>query len=41
MCYKLGYNVIHLKRIRIGKVDLQDLKPNEKRVIQAEALLLN
>ncbi len=29
MCYKLGYEVLSLKRIRIALVELGDLKPSE------------
>jgi 23S rRNA pseudouridine2604 synthase len=29
MCYKLGYEVLQLKRIRIGNILLGDLAPNE------------
>jgi 23S rRNA pseudouridine2604 synthase len=29
MCYKLGYEVLELKRVRIGNISLGDLAPNE------------
>ena len=31
MCYKLDYEVVQLIRVRIGKVELGDLQPNEFR----------
>ncbi len=31
MCYKLGYEVLQLIRIRIGEVSLGNLQPNEYR----------
>ncbi len=33
MCYKLGYEVESLLRLRIGHISLENLKPNELRVI--------
>lgn len=33
MCYKLDYEVLELKRIRIGNVSLGDLSPNEYRFL--------
>ena len=40
MCYKLGYNVLSLKRIRIGNVFLDNLVPNAKREIYKNDLLI-
>jgi len=40
MCYKLGYNVLSLKRIRIGNVFLGNLVPNAKREIYKNDLLI-
>jgi 23S rRNA pseudouridine2604 synthase len=34
MCYKLGYEVLELKRIRIGNILLGDLTPNEYRYLK-------
>ena len=31
MCYKLGYEVLRLIRVRIGEVELENLQPNEFR----------
>jgi 23S rRNA pseudouridine2604 synthase len=33
MCYKLDYEVLSLKRIRIDQVHLGDLQPNEYREV--------
>ena len=33
MCYKLGFKVLDLKRVRIGEVFLNDLEPNQRRQI--------
>jgi 23S rRNA pseudouridine2604 synthase len=29
MCYKLGFDVVQLKRVRIGKLVLGDLEPGD------------
>lgn len=34
MCYKLGYEVSFLKRIRIGKIEIDDLKPLEYKYLE-------
>ena len=34
MCYKLDYEVLSLKRIRIGNVHLEDLKASEYRILE-------
>lgn len=36
MCFKLNYMVTSLKRVRIGKVSLENLKPKEYRMIDIE-----
>jgi 23S rRNA pseudouridine2604 synthase len=36
MCYKLGYEVTSLKRIRIAKIVLETLKPGECRMLKKE-----
>ena len=38
MCYKLDYEVLLLKRIRIGNVLLGDLKENEFRILESDEL---
>ena len=40
MCYKLGYNVLSLKRIRIGNVFLNDLETNGIREIYKNDLFI-
>jgi len=35
MCYKLDYEVVQLVRVRIGKVELGDLQPNEFRYFKS------
>lgn len=39
MCYKLGYEVISLLRIKVGKAELGDLKPGEWREISKNDLI--
>lgn len=34
MCYKLGYEVIKLIRVRIASVELNDLKPGDYRILK-------
>ncbi len=38
MCYKLGYDVMRLKRLRITSIELGDLKPGAYRVLKKEEL---
>jgi 23S rRNA pseudouridine2604 synthase len=38
MCYKLGYEVTELKRIRIAAVELNELKPGEYRKLSKEEI---
>ena len=38
MCYKLGHEVIFLKRIRIANILLGDLQPGETQPMQQEEL---
>lgn len=38
MCAALGYQVQSLKRVRIGTVQLGDLKPNQFRILKGEEL---
>ena len=39
MCFKLGYKVVFLKRVRIGNVHLKNLKPNAIQEISKHDLL--
>lgn len=39
MCYKLGYEVMELKRVRIAKIELGDLMPGCYRKVQRENIL--
>lgn len=39
MCYKLGYDVMRLKRLRITSVELEGLKPGEYRVLNREDII--
>jgi 23S rRNA pseudouridine2604 synthase len=41
MCYKLGYEVIFLKRIRIGKIEIGNLKPLEYKYLDEIKRKLN
>ena len=41
MCYKLGYEVTYLCRIRIGNILLGDLKPGEWRHLEKAEILKN
>jgi len=34
MCYKLDYEVLGLKRVRIGNIHLDDLKAGEYRILE-------
>jgi 23S rRNA pseudouridine2604 synthase len=34
MCYKLNYEVLGLKRVRIGDVNLENLKAGEYRILE-------
>jgi 23S rRNA pseudouridine2604 synthase len=34
ICYQLGYEVTQLKRVRIGNVVLEDLRPMNYRVVE-------
>ncbi len=36
MCFKLNYMVTSLKRVRIGKINLENLQPKEFRIIDLE-----
>jgi 23S rRNA pseudouridine2604 synthase len=36
MCFKLNYMVTSLKRVRIGKINLENLQPKEYRMIDIE-----
>lgn len=36
MCFKLNYMVTSLKRVRIGKINLENLQPKEYRIIDLE-----
>ncbi len=38
MCYKLDYEVLSLKRIRIGEINLENLQPNEYQYISGRNL---
>jgi 23S rRNA pseudouridine2604 synthase len=38
MCYKLGYEVTSLKRIRIAKITLEGLKPGEYKLLSKEEI---
>ncbi|MBY0426056.1 MAG: ribosomal large subunit pseudouridine synthase F, partial [Cytophagales bacterium] len=39
MCYQMDYEVVELVRVRIGKVELGDLLPNEFRILEKESIL--
>jgi 23S rRNA pseudouridine2604 synthase len=39
MCYKLQYEVLSLKRIRIGQIELGDLKESEWRIIEKDSFV--